>query len=42
MWRNTSTGARADTCEQTEGRTESTRVIGAFRDYANASKMCYL
>jgi hypothetical protein len=27
---------------RTEGRTEMTRLIGAFRDYAKAAKMRYL
>ena len=27
---------------RTDGRAEMTRVIGAFRDYANAAKICFL
>jgi hypothetical protein len=50
IWRNTSSGICADTCEQTDGRTdgragrqaEMTRLTGAFHDYAKAAKMRYL
>jgi hypothetical protein len=38
LHRNPSSGSRADVCRQTDGRTDMTRVTGASRDYANASK----
>ena len=35
---NLSSGSRADTFQQTNKRTDMTKVIGAFRDYTNAPK----
>jgi len=34
--RNLSSGRRADTCGQTDRRTDVTHLTGAFREYANA------
>jgi hypothetical protein len=35
---NPSSGIRADTSGQTDGRTDMTKVTGAIRNYANAPK----
>ena len=35
---NPSNGSSADTCEETDGRTDMTKATGAFRDYGNAPK----
>jgi len=32
---NPSSRSRADTCGQTDGRTDMTNVMGIFRDYSN-------
>lgn len=36
--RNVSSDSRADTCRQTNSRTDTTKFIGALRDCANAPK----
>jgi hypothetical protein len=36
---NPSSGFRAETCGRSDRRTDMTKLMGAFRDYANASKI---
>jgi hypothetical protein len=38
---NPSSGGRADTCGQTDGRTDMTKLINDFGDYADAPKIGY-